>query len=224
MKKILLLNLIILFGLGIQNDVFSQKTRRLGSGEPYTIYYIAKGHLLNSKADLDKNYNNGLGANFGIEYQFKELKLGIGMELGYTYINPNSYKLQYLPRKYLFPANQIPFTIYANYYLHNEHTYYNFFDRVKPYIGLGIGTIWGRYDYSLSNDDNKRQVKEGYYLREYEGQSGFRVGVLPRVGLIISTYKHAFGFEYGYQYYHKNGRLETQSHQTFGLTYIYVVD
>lgn len=224
MKRLFIIGLAILIGSNYLNYGLAQDTRRLSSGEPYTIYYIAKGHYFNSKSELDKNYNYGAGTSLGLEYQFKELNFGIGMELGYTRINPNSYKIKYLPRKYLYPANQIPFTIYANYYLHNEHIYYNLIDRLKPYVGLGIGTIWGKYDYSLSNEDNMRQVKEGYYLREYEGQSGFRIGVLPRIGLLIAGSKHAFGMELGYQYYHKNGRLESQSHYTLGLTYIYVVN
>ncbi len=222
MKKTVLTTVLMIFLIGLSN-LYSQG-RRLDTGEPYTIFYILKGHYLSSMSELDKNYNWGTGGSLSIEYQFKETKLGLGLEMGYSWVNPNLYKIQYLPTKELFPANQIPLTLYANYYILNESTYYNFFDRIKPYVGLGLGTIWGRYDYSLSTEENKRQVKEGYYLRDFEGQSGFRLGVLPRVGVFIATPKHGFGVEAGYQYYHKNGRLETQSHYTLGLTYIYVVD
>jgi len=223
MKKfytLLLLSIVCLSQTG-----FSQDRHRLKNKEPYDIFYIAKPFFLQSKGnDLTKNYNNGAGINLGLEYQFQELNLGLGFELGYAYINPNSYKIKYLPRKYLFTANQIPFTVYTNYYLHNEATYYNFLDRIKPYVGLGLGVIWGRYDYSLSSDANKSDNDFGYYLREYEGQSGLRVGLLPRAGIIFATEQNAFGFELGYQTYFSWDRLEPQSHLTLGLTYVYIIE
>lgn len=204
---------------------FSQNRHRLKNKEPYDIFYIAKPFFLQSKGeDLTKNYNNGGGINFGLEYQFQEKNFGVGFELGYAYIHPNSYKIPFLPRKFLFAANQIPFTVYTNYYFHNEASYYNFVDRLKPYIGIGFGAIWGKYDYSLSSDANKSENDFGYYLREYEGQSGVRVGILPRAGLLISTEHHAFGFEVGYQCYFAWDRLEAQKHLTVGLTYAYIIE
>ena len=71
--------------------------------------------------------------------------------------------------------------------------YYIFNERIKPYVGLGIGTIWGRYDYSLSTEEST----EEYYLRDFEGQSGWRFGL---------------------------NRLETQYTINLGLTYTRIID
>lgn len=225
MRRILFICITALLTLSIFTTTASaQERHRLRNGEPYDIFYVVKPYFMNSQADLAVNYNKGFGSTFGIEYQFQEAKISVGAEIGYAYINPNSFKKPFLPRKHLFAANQIPFSVYANYYLHNEETYYNFLDRLKPYVGFGLGAIWGRYDYSLSTEENKQNGYGGYYQREYEGQSGFRVGFTPRIGLLIATTKHAFGVEYGLQYYFASDRLEKQQQYSLGLTYIYIIE
>lgn len=203
----------------------SQDYHRLSNGEPYDIFYTIKPAYFKAYGnDFTKNYIDGFGSNFGLEYQFQEIRLSIGAELGYAYFNGNSYKIKYLPRKYVKGASQVPFTLYFNYYFHNEESYFSFADRLKPYIGFGFGAIWGKYDYSLSNETNKDYDSFGYYLREYEGQGGIRVGLLPRAGLLIATENHAFGFEVSFQNYYSLGRLERQQHFSYGLTYVYVID
>lgn len=223
MKKIYIILLVSLVFLS--QNLFSQERHRLTkSKEPYDIFYTFKPYYLIPKGDyLPKNYNIGAGMNFGLEYQFQEIKLGIGVELGYAIINPNTYKIKYLPKKHLFAAHQVPFSIYTNYYLLNQESYYNFWDRLKPYVGVGLSAIWGRYDYSLSNEDNKKDDVFGYYLRDYEGQAGIRLGFLSKAGLLISGNNHAFGFEFGYQHYFAWDRLEPQQHITYGFTYIYIM-
>jgi len=223
MKKIFLLvfTLIICFSYNAN----SQDYHRLSNGEPYDIFYIIKPAYFQAYGtDFTKNYVDGFGSNFALEYQFQEVKLGVGVELGYSYIRGNSYKIKYLPRKYVKNLSQVPLSIYANYYFQNQETYFSFLDRLKPYVGIGFGVIWGIYDYSLSNEQNKDYDSFGYYLREYEGQGGIRVGVLPRAGLLFATDRHCFGFEIGFQHYFQSDRLEKQQQFSYGLTYIYVID
>lgn len=208
MKKIyLILLLTTLFGFS--NQTMAQDGHRLANGEPYDIFYTVKPYYVHPMgSSLTKNYKMGWGGTLGLEFQFQEKNIGIGAELGYANLAGKSAKIQYLPRKYLFNANQIPFTIYCNYYLHNETTYYDFIDRIKPYVGLGFGFIWGKYDYSLSNEENKSPDNFGYYLRDYEGQSGFRFGVSGRAGILYATRRQSFGAEVSFQNYYKWDRLE----------------
>ncbi|MDD3286397.1 hypothetical protein SDC9_25486 [bioreactor metagenome] len=223
MKKLFVL-LVFALMLCLSNTAKSQDYHRLANGEPYDIFYIAKPAFFSAYGDyFPVNYDKGAGINFALEYQFQEIKVGVGVELGYTFMKSNSYKIKYLPRKFLNDASQIPLTIYVNYYLHNQESYFSFGDRLKPYVGIGFGAIWGKYDYSLSTDANKDYDAFGYYLREYEGQAGIRVGILPRIGLLISGERHAFGFEAGYQHYFSLGRLEQQQHFSVGLTYCYII-
>ena len=223
MKKFILLTFTFLISFSFYAN--SQSYHRLSNGEPYDIFYIVKPAYFQAYGDdFTKNYDFGFGSNFALEYQFQEIKIGLGVEMGYSFIYGNSSKIKYLPRKYVKNLNQVPLTIYANYYLHNQESYYSFFDRLKPYVGIGFGAIWGVYDYSLSNDKNKDYNSFGYYLREYEGQGGIRFGLLPRAGLLIATDNHAFGFEIGFQHYFKSDRLEKQQQLSYGLTYIYVID
>lgn len=208
----------------LSNTAKSQDYHRLANGEPYDIFYMVKPTYFKAVGDyFPVNYNKGAGLNLALEYQFQEIKFGVGVELGYTYMKSNTYKIRFLPRKFLNDASQVPFTVYVNYYLHNQESYFNFGDRLKPYIGVGFGAIWGKYDYSLSTEANKDYDSFGYYLRNYEGQAGIRFGILPRVGLLIATDRHAFGFELGFQHYFSMGRLETQSQFSAGLTYSYVI-
>jgi len=223
MKKVFLLAFTLIIGFNFNAN--SQSYHRLSNGQPYDIFYIIKPAYFKAYGDdFTKNYVSGAGFNLGLEYQFQEIKLGLGVEMGYSFIQGNSYKIKYLPRKYVKNLSQVPLTIYANYYLHNQESYFSFFDRLKPYVGIGVGAIWGNYDYSLSNEDNKDYDSFGYYLREYEGQGGIRVGILPRAGLLFATDNYSFGFEIGFQQYFQSDRLEKQQQITYGFTYMYIID
>lgn len=223
MKKVFLIAFTLMVCFSFNAN--SQGYHRLSNGQPYDIFYIVKPAFFMAYGDdFTKNYVSGFGANVALEYQFQEAKVGVGVEMGYSFIEGNSYKIKYLPRKFAKNLSQVPLTVYANYYLHNQESYFSFFDRLKPYIGIGFGAIWGIYDYSLSNEENKDYDSFGYYLREYEGQGGIRLGILPRAGLLFATDNHAFGFEVGFQHYFKSDRLEKQQQFSYGLTYIYVID
>jgi outer membrane protein W len=221
MKRVGILFLLVSL-LGF-NNASSQDYHRLSNGEPYDIFYSVKPLAFKTFGDFTKNYIWGAGFSASIEYQFQEVKIGVGAELGFSYVKGTSYKIEFLPRKFVKDAQQVPFTLYANYYFHNEESYYSFWDRLKPYAGIGFGAIWGLYDYSLSNDANKSDDSFGYYLRDYEGQSGFRVGLIPRVGLMVAMDHHAIGFEASFQHYFSLGRLEKQQQYSIALTYTYII-
>jgi outer membrane protein W len=124
-----------------------------------------------------------------------------------------AYKRPFVPTKNNWASHQVPMILNVNYYIFNE--------RIKPYVGLGIGTIWGRYDYSLSSEEST----EEYYLRDFEGQNGWRFGLTPKVGLMISMdHKHGFGLEFSLPYQFGFNRLETQYTINLGLNYTYIID
>ncbi len=223
MKKFFVL-LVFALTLCFSNFTYSQDYHRLANGEPYDILYTVKpAFYMATGKYFPVNYNNGLGGTIGLEYLFQEIKVGVGVELGYVFMNANTYKIKHLPRKLLNDAHQIPFTIFANYYLRNHESYFSFSDRIRPYVGLGFTSIWGKYDYSLSTEENKQYDSFGYYLREYEGQAGIRVGFLGRLGLQILTERHAFGVECGFYHYFAGERLEEQQMLSFGLTYSFII-
>jgi opacity protein-like surface antigen len=209
MRKIFILIVILSTALAA-----TAQRHRLSNGEPYDIFLSVRPSYLYLQEDLTKNYQWGAGTNFVLEFQFQEIKVGAGVEIGYNYFSPKSYKLRFLPRKFLWAANQVPITFYCNYYFTKN-------EKLKPYIGLGIGAVWGKYDYSLSNADNM----DYYYLRDYEGQSGWHIGVVPRVGFMFSLdHRNAFGLEFGYQYYLKNDKLEQMQSITAALNYTFIID
>jgi opacity protein-like surface antigen len=213
MKKIAILAILISISLCV-----SAQRHRLSNGEPYDIFLSVRPSFVMLNADLDKNYQWGVTTNFVLEFQLQETKLGFGAEIGYNYFNPKSYKLDFLPRKYLWSAHQVPLTVYCNYYFTKN-------EKLKPYIGLGLGVVYGVYDYSLSSPENMALEENGYYLREYEGQGGWHFGVVPRLGFMFTlNHKHAFGIEAAYQYYLKNDRMEQMQNMLFGLTYTFIID
>ncbi|MDR1005383.1 MAG: porin family protein [Bacteroidales bacterium] len=212
MKKIL----ITLFLTSVSLFGFAQ-SHRLANGEPYDIFISLRPSFIMTQADVAKNYQWGVGTNLLLEYQFQEIKLSAGIEIGYNYLNPKTYKLSFLPRKHLWTGTQIPLTLFGNYYFTKN-------EKLKPYIGLGLSAMWGKYDYSLSSDANKN-IDRGYYLREYEGISGWHFGIVPRCGFMFSLdHQNAFGFEVGYQYYLKNGLLEPVQNLTIAFNYTFIID
>ncbi|MDD2530287.1 MAG: hypothetical protein PHN41_03565 [Bacteroidales bacterium] len=223
MKKFFVLFVFALM-LCFSNTAKSQDYHRLSNGEPYDILYTIKPAYYKAIGDyFPINYNFGVGSMFGLEYLFQEMQVGIGVELGYVFMNANSYKIEFLPRKFLNDAHQIPFTLYANCYLKNQESYFSFSDRLRPYFGFGFTAIWGKYDYSLSNEANKDYDSFGYYLREYEGQSGIRVGFMERIGLQIVAERFAIGLEVGFNHYFAGERLESQQMLSFGLNYSFII-
>ena len=147
------------------------------------------------------------------EIQMEETRLGFGLELAYNYCVPQSFKRNYLQTKYNWAAHQVPVFLTANYYFYNEV--------FKPFVGIAVGTVWGKYDYSLSTEAST----EEYYLRDFEGQSGWRFAFAPKVGLLISTnHKHAFGLELSMPYCFEAWRLENQYSFNAALTYTFIID
>ena len=212
MKK----TVILLFVLSLCVGASAQRLR-LANNEPYDIFLSVRPSYLLPQADLAKNYDWGLGCNFLLEFQLQEKKMSMGLEIGYNYFHPKTYKIAFLPRKNLWAATQIPLTVFYNYYFTKN-------EKLKPYIGLGLSTAWGKYDYSLSNEANKEEV-HGYYLREHEGQSGWHFGVVPRCGFMFTLdHRNAFGIEFGYQYYLKNNLLEAVQGFTAALNYTFIID
>ena len=180
MKKQILILALILTSL----CSFAQR-HRLANGEPYDIFFQIKPTGGMSLGDFAKNNTYIYGSHFAVEFQLQETKLGIGLEFGYNYCVPKAIKRPFLQTKNNWASQQVPMMLNFNYYIFNE--------RIKPYVGLGIGTIWGRYDYSLSTEEST----EEYYLRDFEGQSGWRFGL---------------------------NRLETQYTINLGLTYTRIID
>ncbi|MCH3923526.1 MAG: hypothetical protein LKE30_01215 [Bacteroidales bacterium] len=210
MKKFALILIVVLFCVINSN---AQDRHRLSNGQPYDVFLSVKGHFLKPLSNLSDNYKWGAGGNISVEYQYQEIKLSWGFSLGYDRFQPKTLKRQFLPTKQTFVAQQAPFVVFVNYYFFNE--------KVKPYIGCGFGAMWGKYDYSFSNTANINE----YYNRDYEGQSGFHFGVLPHVGLMISTnHRDGFGIEFGLENYFKNDRLEKLSTFSATLNYTYIID
>lgn len=208
MKKQILILALILTSL----YAFSQR-HRLANGEPYDIFFQVKPMGGIALGDFAKNNTYIYGSHFALEFQLQETKLGIGLEFGYNYCVPMAYKRPFVPTKNNWTSHQVPMILNVNYYIFNE--------RIKPYVGLGIGTIWGRYDYSLSSEEST----EEYYLRDFEGQNGWRFGLTPKVGLMISMdHKHGFGLEFSLPYQFGFNRLETQYTINLGLNYTYIID
>lgn len=208
MKKHILILALILTSL----CAFSQR-HRLASGEPYDIFFQVKPIGGIALGDFAKNNTYIYGSHFALEFQLQETKLGIGLEFGYNYCVPMAYKRPFLQTKNNWASQQVPMFLNVNYYIFNE--------RIKPYVGLGIGTIWGRYDYSLSTEESTDE----YYLRDFEGQSGWRFGLTPKVGLMISMdHRHGFGLEFSLPYQFGFNRLETQYTINLGLNYTYIID
>lgn len=209
MKRTFLLVVMLTLAFG----GFSQQRHRLKSGQPYDIFLSVRPTGGMAMGDFENNYTYIYGAHFAFELQLEETRLGLGLEIGYNYCVPQSAKLAYLPAKYNWAASQVPILLTANYYFYNED--------FKPYVGIGIGTVWGRYDYSLSSDES---IKD-YYLREFEGQSGWRFAVEPKIGLMYTrNHKHAFGVEFSLPYCFKAWRLENQYSLNAALTYTFIID
>ena len=191
----------------------AQDRHRLSGGEPYDVFLSIRGNYILTQDNFKDNYDWGAGGAFQIEFQYQEIKLSWGVSLGYERFQPKTLKWDYLPTKQLFVAQQVPLTVFCNYYFFNE--------KIKPYVGVGVGTVWGRYDYSFSNYDN---IVE-YYNRDFEGQSGFKFGVIPRVGCMFSLdHKNGFGLEFSMQQYFQNDRLEKQKTFAATLQYTYIID
>ncbi len=209
MKKTILLIMMTVLAL----DVSAQQRHRFANGEPYDLFFSIKPVGGMAIGEFNKNTTYLYGAHFAFELQMEETRLGLGLELGYNYCVPQSHKIKYLPAKYNWAAHQVPIMFTANYYLYNES--------IKPFVGLAVGTIWGRYDYSLSTEES---IKD-YYLRDFEGQSGLRLAIEPRVGLLYShNHRHAFGLEVSLPYAVKSGRLESQYSLNIGLNYTFIID
>lgn len=208
MKKIISILIVCAFITSLS----AQNRHRLDSGEPYDIFLSVRGHYLMTQGDIKDNYKWGCGGEFQVEFQYQELKLSWGLTLGYDRFQPETAKLDYLQTKQTFVAQQVPFTVFCNYYLFNE--------KIKPYIGLGLGVVWGRYDYSLSEEN----IAE-YYNRDFEGQSGLKFGVIPRVGVMFSLdHRNGFGVEFGMQNYFKQEKLQKQTTFSATLQYTYIID
>ncbi|MDY6403176.1 MAG: hypothetical protein SPK52_04010 [Synergistales bacterium] len=210
MKKIFYLSVILLC-LSASNS-FSQNRHRLTGGEPYDVFLSFRGHYLITQDNFKDNYQWGAGGDFQVEFQYQEVKLSWGVSLGYDRFQPESAKIQYLPTKQNFAAWQVPLTVFCNYYFFNE--------KIKPYVGIGLGAVYGRYDFSLSKENFN-----DYYYRDFEGQSGIKFGYMPRVGCMFSlNHKNGFGLEFGMQSYFKNKKLEKQTTFSATLQYTYIID
>lgn len=193
-------------------NIFAQNRHRLSSGEPYDVFLSLRGHYLLTNGDIKDNYQWGAGGDFQVEFQYQEIKLSWGLSLGYDRFQPETAKLPFLPTKQNFVAWQVPLTVFCNYYFFNE--------KIKPYVGIGLGAVLGRYDYSLS----KENIAD-YYYRDFEGQSGIRFGWMPRLGCMFSLdHRHGFGIEFGMQNYFANKKLQKQTTYSIGLQYSYIID
>ena len=194
------------------SNSFSQNRHRLTGGEPYDVFLSFRGHYLMTQDNFKDNYQWGAGGDFQVEFQYQEIKLSWGVSLGYDRFQPDSAKIQYLPTKQNFVAWQVPLTVFCNYYFFNE--------KIKPYVGIGLGAVYGRYDFSLSKENFN-----DYYYRDFEGQSGIKFGWMSRVGCMFSlNHKHGFGLEFGMQNYFANKKLEKQTTFSATLQYTYIID
>ena len=210
MKKIFL-TLLLVLTLGTVSQ--AQDRHRLGGGEPYDVFLSFRGQYFMPQDNFKDNYAWGAGTEFQIEFQYQEIKLSWGVGLGYDRFQPQTLKWDFLPTKQLFVAQQVPLTLFCNYYILNE--------RIKPYVGIGFCVVWGRYDYSFSSEENIIE----YYNRDFEGQSGFKFGWMPKVGCMFSLdHKNGFGLELGMQNYLKQDRLEKQTTFSATLQYTYIID
>ena len=217
MKKIIVAALLGVISL----TAIAQDRHRAGD-QPYDIflsvrptYYILQDNFLD-------NYDWGAGGKAVVEWQYQELKISWGLSLGYNRYQPKWEKRPYVPVKQLFVAQEIPVTLFVNYYFFNN--------KVKPYVGIGGCALWGKYDYSFSVADNdytsgRYNNKDEYFYRDFEAESGFKFGVLPHVGLMFSLdHKHGFGFEAGMEKFFANGRLEKQQTYSIAVYYTYIID
>ncbi|MBQ2303525.1 MAG: hypothetical protein II256_03820 [Bacteroidales bacterium] len=209
MKKLIIIFVVSFLAINAN----AQLRHRLSNGEPYDIFLSVKPTGGIAYGEFNKNYTYLYGGSLSFEMQLEETKLGLGVELGYNYCVPQAYKRNFIPTKYNWAAHQFPITLNTNYYFYNEVC--------KPFIGLGIGAIWGRYDYSLSTEESI----DHYYSRVFEGQSGWRFMLVPKVGLLISTnHLHAFGLEVSMPYCMQAWRLENQLSFNLTLNYTFIID
>ncbi|MBR1774527.1 MAG: hypothetical protein IJ759_03280 [Bacteroidales bacterium] len=217
MKKIIIAVLLSVVSL----TAFSQDRHRAGD-QPYDIfvslrptYYILQDNFLD-------NYDWGAGGKVNIEWLYQELHLSWGISVGYNRYQPKWLKWDFVPTKQLFVAQEIPIILNFN--------YYPFVNKVKPYIGVGLSAMWGKYDYSFSIMKNNYTTGlesnlDRYYYQEFEMESGFKFGVIPHVGLMFSLdHKNGFGFEVGMERYFSNGRMEKQNTLSGTIYYTYIID
>jgi hypothetical protein len=217
MKKIIVVVLLSL----ICWPLFSQDRHRVGD-QPYDIFVSFRPTYYSLQDNFKDNYKWGLGGKVNIEWLYQELHLAWGISVGYNRYQPKSLKWDFVPTKQLFVAQEIPITLNLN--------YYPFVNKVKPYIGVGLSAMWGKYDYSFSEMENNytdglNTNLERYYYQEFEMESGFKFGIIPHVGLMFSLdHKNGFGFEVGLERYFANGRLEKQNTLSGTIYYTYIID
>ncbi|MBQ7984770.1 MAG: hypothetical protein IJ250_03940 [Bacteroidales bacterium] len=217
MKKIII-TLILCF---VYAGINAQDRHRAGDS-PYDLFLSVRGcyHLVQD--NFKDNYSWGAGGKIVAEWQYQEIKLSWGISMGYSRYQPKWLKWDFVPTKQLFVAQEIPVTLFVNYYFFNN--------KVKPYVGVGGSVMWGKYDYSFSNMENTYTTGrytnlDEYYYKDFEVEGGFKFGVIPHVGFMFSLdHRNAFGAEFSWDKYFSNGRLEKQNNYTATLYYTYIID
>ena len=217
MKKIIIVSLLYLIVL----PSYSQDRHRAGD-QPYDIFISVRPTYYKLEENFLDNYEWGAGGKINIEWLYQELHFSWGLSIGYNRYQPKWLKWDYVPTKQLFVAQEIPIILNLN--------YYPFVNKIKPYIGIGIATIWGKYDYSFSRMNNSytdglNTNLDRYYYQNFETESGFKFGIIPHLGLMFSLDHHnGFGFEVSVDRFFANGRMEKQKTLSGTIYYTYIID
>ncbi len=217
MKKLFVFTFLFVVSL----SAFSQDRHRAGD-QPYDIFVSLRPTYYLLQDNFKDNYEWGAGGKINVEWLYQELHFSWGFSFGYNRYQPKWLKWDYVPTKQLFVAQEIPIILNLN--------YYPFVNKVKPYIGVGLATMWGKYDYSFSKmknnyTDGRHNNLDRYYYQEFEMESGFKFGVIPHVGLMFSLdHKHGFGFEVSMDKFFANGRMEKQNTLSGTIYYTYIID
>ncbi len=223
MKRVLLITIMcsISFVLNAQNRY------RLNEDLPYDVMISLKGSYHTLQDNFKDNYDWGAGGSLSVQWYYEEQHFSWGIDIGYDRFQPKSIKLPFLPTKQLFVAWQMPITLFVNYYLNlYRHDDLSF----RFFAGIGGSTVWGTYDYSFSTLDNDYTTgqytnMQEYYFKDFEAQSGFKFGFIPRAGFFFTpNHKHAFGIEASMEKYFANGRLEKQLTYTGSIFFTYIID
>lgn len=218
MKKIIAAIFCIIFLFNVN----AQDRHRWGD-QPYDIFLSARGSYYVLQDNFKDNYSWGAGGKLIAEWQYQEWKFSWGISLGYNRYQPKWQKRAFIPTKQLFVAQEIPITLNLNYYFFNN--------KVKPYVGVGLSALWGKYDYSFSkmsnnytNDEIDNNTDE-YFYRDFEAESGWKYGIIPHVGFMFSLdHRNGFGVEFAKEHYWENGRLEKQDTYSASIYYTFIID
>jgi opacity protein-like surface antigen len=172
-----------------------------------TIHYSPAFPLGENAVAVNRSGWRGAGVETGI-FLSKRFSLGVSANWHVFYNAAGATSVTtpdnatYSGRGYRY-VNAVPLFATGHYYFGNG-------DRLTPYVGVGAGTIYRRYDILVGNYDFRR--------------SGWQFGLFPEAGLQYPVGRGVrFGVNARYNYGFGNGNVARSSYlnANVGLTFTY---